>query len=90
MVDEIKVSKNQWLADALKMFARLSIWIVWPLLAAILIGNWLDQRHHSGQFWFYILVAVGFIISIVGLITQTLKYYKEVDKKSIGANGKKK
>ena len=73
--------ENFSIADGIKMFATLSIWIVWPLLVAIFLGRLLDARNNSGQFWFYALMAIGFVVSIVGLVVNALKEFKDIDKK---------
>lgn len=62
------------------MFARLSVWIVAPVLAATLFGNWLDKRLDSAPWALISIVGISFIISITGLIIETTKEYKKIEK----------
>ena len=75
----LKVSKSDW-AEALKVFGLLSVWIVFPVLIGVLAGKWLDKTYHSDPKWFLICVGAAFAISMVGLVKNTLKEYKNIEK----------
>ena len=63
------------------MFSRLSAWIVFPVLFGALLGKWLDRKYDSSPRWFLIVVGLSFIISMFGLIKNTLEEYKNIEKR---------
>lgn len=80
MEKQIKKGEKVWWQPALEVFAKISGWIVFPLLLAIFTGNWLQNRY-GHEPWIYIgFVATAFIISNVGLIKTAIKATKEIEK----------
>lgn len=77
---EKKLDKNYWV-EPLKMFSRLSAWIVFPVLFGALLGKWLDQKYNSSPRWFLIIIGLSFIISMIGLVKNTLEEYKKIEKR---------
>ncbi|MEI7620232.1 MAG: AtpZ/AtpI family protein [Candidatus Falkowbacteria bacterium] len=77
---EKKLDNNYWV-EPLKMFSRLSAWIVFPVLFGALLGKWLDNRYGSSPRWFLIVVGLSFVVSMVGLIKNTLEEYKNIEKR---------
>lgn len=67
-----------WWQPALVLFARLSVWIVIPVLAGIFIGKWLDKKYDSEPWLFLGSVGIAFIISIFALIILISKEYKKI------------
>jgi len=77
---EKKLHDNYWV-EPLKMFIRLSAWIVFPVLFGAMLGKWLDNRYNSSPRWFLIITGLSFIISMFGLVKNTLKEYKNIEKR---------
>ena len=65
-------------AQALFLFTKLSIWIVGPVLIAILIGKWLDEKYNTEPWLFLASVAIAFIISMTGLIKNSMKEINKI------------
>lgn len=63
------------------MFSRLSAWIVFPVLLGALLGRWLDKRYNSSPRWFLIVIGLSFVVSMFGLIKNTLEEYKNIEKR---------
>jgi F0F1-type ATP synthase assembly protein I len=77
--DPINTQKQpDWIA-ALKIFVRLSAWIIAPLLVGLLLGRYLDAKNGSSPKWFLIVTGIAFIVSIYGLIKNANEAYKEID-----------
>lgn len=74
-----KTPKKAWYADALLMFSRLSIWIAVPVILASIIGNWLDRRYQSAPWMLIACVGFSFIVSMYGLIKETMKTFKKIE-----------
>jgi len=77
---EKKPEKNYWV-EPLQIFMRLSAWIVFPVLAGALLGKWLDRKYDSSPRWFLIVIGLSFIVSMIGLVKNTLEEYKNIDKR---------
>lgn len=73
-----KNTDNAW-QTALVIFARLSAWIGVPVVLAVFLGKWLDQKYNTEPWLFLTTVGVAFILSMFGLIKETLKEFKKID-----------
>lgn len=67
-----------WWQQSLSVFTKLSGWVILPLIAGTTLGRWLDGRYQSGSKWFFICIAVAFIISTYGMIRQALREYAKL------------
>ena len=72
--------KMPWWQPGLILFARLSGWIGGPILIAIFIGKWLDKKYHSEPWLFLLSVGVAFIFSTYGIVRDSLREMKRIDK----------
>lgn len=67
------------------VFARISTWIVFPIVGSLLLGKWLDQKFSSGQTMFLILAGISIILTFIGIWIEMKAYIKQIeveDKKS--------
>ena len=67
-----------WWQPGLVLFARLSSWIIGPIIIAVIIGKYLDKIFHSAPWLFSISVLSAFIFSIIKIVRIGLK---EMDNK---------
>jgi len=72
--------KMPWWQPGLILFARLSGWIGGPILIAIFIGKWLDKKYHKEPWLFLLSVGVAFIFSTYGIIRDSLREMKRIDR----------
>jgi F0F1-type ATP synthase assembly protein I len=81
---EEKKKKLVWWLEPVMMFLNLSVWIIIPILSGSLIGQWLDNKFNTQPWLFLIFVGLAFIVSMSGLIKNTIKEYnraiKNIDK----------
>ena len=77
----METKKPEWI-KALEMFARLSTWIVFPVLIGALIGSWLDKKYNGNNFIFLGVIGLAFIVSMFGLVKNANKEYKKIDGES--------
>lgn len=80
MVKIINKNQTAWWQPAMEIFAQISSWIVAPLLAAIFLGRYLDDRFGTTPWWYIACVAVGFVITNVGLIVTTVRASRKMEK----------
>ena len=79
MSKEIKPGQfNKDWAKALKMFYTISAWIVIPIVFSLFLGNWLDEKYQTGDFFTLTSVAIAFIITCVGIVREALKAIKSL------------
>ncbi len=71
--------KNFWLNVGLRMFAESTGWIAIPVVGALYLGRYLDEKQSTGNLYFFGLTALAFIISCVGLSLIGMKYLKMLD-----------
>ncbi|PLX27809.1 hypothetical protein C0583_01050 [Candidatus Parcubacteria bacterium] len=74
MMNEKKEKQaNAWFGDALKLFARLNIWAVFPVLLAVLAGKYLDNYFGTKPWIMVALIVLAFNITVY-------KFWKEANK----------
>jgi len=73
-----KKTNNNLDAKLLFLFAKLSSWIVAPVLIAIFIGKWLDEKYNTEPLLFLASVGIAFIISMIGLIRNSISEMKKI------------
>lgn len=71
-----------WWQPAMAMFARLSGWIVGPVIAGVIIGKWLDRKNGTEPWLFLASVGIAFAISMVGIVKDTKKEMGRIEKES--------
>lgn len=71
--------KNESWSTALRVMAKLSGWIAFPVLIGIFLGQWLDRKFGTEPWLFLGTIGFSFIISMYGLVTNAIKEFKKVD-----------
>lgn len=64
----------------LNAFAQMSGAIAIPVLIALFVGRFLDQKYQTGHLYFFILTLVAFIISCVSIGVLGVKYLNQINK----------
>ncbi|KKQ55264.1 MAG: hypothetical protein US74_C0036G0011 [Parcubacteria group bacterium GW2011_GWA2_38_13] len=65
----------------LALFFELSGWIAIPVIGAVFLGKWLDEKFNAGPTLTLVCVGVAFIITIFGIIRKGKKMMKQMDNK---------
>ena len=75
-------SKNQkaWWESPLELFAQLSGWVVFPIIIAVYLGRWLDDKYNKEPWLFLLCVGIAFIITNVGVVLLGIKAMKQITK----------
>jgi len=84
-----KNKSNDWLRVALTMFAETTGWIAFPVVGALFLGEWLDNKYGTGQLYFFSLTAAAFIISSIGIGMTGMRYMKQMEAEDREAKKKK-
>lgn len=80
--DKLKEDKA-WFSEFLKAAVEMSGWIAFPVIAALFIGQWLDEKQGTGNLYFLSLTGIAFIISCIGLGLTGKRYLARVENKSL-------
>ncbi|MFA6194712.1 MAG: AtpZ/AtpI family protein [Patescibacteria group bacterium] len=72
--------KNESWSLALKVMANISGWIAFPVIIGLFLGRWLDRRFGTEPWLFLTTIGACFIISIYGLVINSLKEFKKIEK----------
>lgn len=72
--------EKAWWAFALGMLGRFAGWIIFPVFIGAGAGMWLDKKYNSEPWLFLASVGIAFIFSIAGLLRNTLKEFKRIEK----------
>ena len=72
---------NNWI-KGLALFYRVSGWIVFPVLAAVFIGRWLDEKYGKEPWLFLTSIGIAFIITCVGITKEAFKAIKDAEDKN--------
>lgn len=73
--------KDTWWQPSLIIFARMSVWIVAPVITAIFLGRWLDNKYHTEPWLLTGTVIFAFFISMFGLIKESFQEFKKISGK---------
>ncbi|MDP2812166.1 MAG: AtpZ/AtpI family protein [bacterium] len=79
-----KDNKNQadkeWLRRALMIFSETTGWIAFPIVGALFLGRYLDEKQGTEPLYFLSITALAFIISSIGIGMTGVKYLKQIEK----------
>lgn len=74
-----KREKGQLWKQAVEIFSRMSLWIVSPIILALIAGTWLDERYGTAPWIFLGAIGIGFLISCLGIAFTARTYVKKIE-----------
>ena len=78
-VDENKQNSNiPWWKPGVEIFSQVSVWIVVPIILALVFGKMLDAYYGTKPIIFLVLAGLGFLFSCFGIVRVVRKYIKEM------------
>ncbi len=77
--EKSKNKKVVWFAPALELFGQLAAWLVFPIILAIFLGKWLDVKFDSEPKFYFICVAVSFLVTMAGLIRYAIRAMRKIE-----------
>ena len=83
----LPINKDEGWQKGLSLFIQLSGWLVGPIVAALVLGKWLDGRYGTKPWLFLACTGVAFVITCFGLVMETKRYIKEIEKENKKKDG---
>jgi F0F1-type ATP synthase assembly protein I len=77
---------RSWWQPAITLFGELSAWIAGPILIALFIGKWLDEKYQTKPWLFLGATGMAFIITNIGIVYQTKKFIERAKIKTKKVN----
>jgi hypothetical protein len=78
MDNKKKETEMLWWQPSLVLFGKLSGWIGGPIIAAVFLGKWLDDKYSTEPKLFLLCVGVAFFISTFGIVKDALSAMKKI------------
>ena len=72
--------QNDWLRLALTVFAETTGWIAFPVVGALFLGRYLDERQGTEPLYYLSITAVAFVFSSIGIGITGVKYMKQIER----------
>jgi F0F1-type ATP synthase assembly protein I len=82
MEKDTKKIEKAWWQPAMSVFAEVTGWIVAPIVGALFLGRYLDEKHDSAPWYYFSLTGVAFIISCIGIVIVASKYIRQIDREN--------
>ena len=79
MADKIQ---KPWWQPAITVFAEITGWIATPIIAALYLGRYLDEKFDSYPWFFLGLTAIAFIITLIGIVRVAHRYIRQIEKEA--------
>jgi F0F1-type ATP synthase assembly protein I len=64
-------------SEYLQVFTKVSVWIVGPVIASLIIGKYLDNKYNSTPWILCVALALSFTISMFMIVKIAKKYDKD-------------
>lgn len=78
-IDSEKEVKDQWWLPGMLLFINVIGWVAGPVIIALLVGRWLDDKYQTSPWILLIFVFVAFVFSIIGIVKETNKTIKQIE-----------
>lgn len=75
-----KPESQPWWQKSVLVFSELSAWIGFPVIGAVFLGRYLDERYNTEPWLFLLTVGSAFIVSMFGIVRRANQLINEIDK----------
>ncbi len=71
-----------WWQPGLVVFAEVTGWLAAPIVAALFLGKYLDERNGTAPWYFLGLTGLAFIVTSIGIVSIATKYIRKIEAES--------
>lgn len=79
---EYENKKAAWWKPAIEVFGRVSVWVVVPIVGALIAGKMLDAHYGTRPWIFLGLSGIGFLVSSFGIVYIVTRYMRDIAKEN--------
>jgi F0F1-type ATP synthase assembly protein I len=76
--DKKPLNGEPWWKPAMGLFSEVSMWIVAPIIIALIVGKSLDSHYHTKPTLFLISTGIAFLFTCIGMVRVVQKYIKKI------------
>lgn len=73
---------KKWWEPALEIFAQITGWIAGPIIIALFLGKYLDDKYQTKPWFFLGLIILAFFITSFGITRITADYIKKIEREA--------
>jgi F0F1-type ATP synthase assembly protein I len=81
-IEEKPKNESPWWREGLISFIKISASISIPIIIALYLGKYLDDKYNTKPWIFLGLTFIAFIISLVSIYISMMKYIKDIEDKA--------
>ncbi len=81
-IEKYNKKNTIWWRGAVLFFVQVSGYIAGPIIVAVLLGKFLDKYFSTGKIFFFSLIAVAFVVSLVLIVKQSKKAISDIENES--------
>jgi len=71
--------QSPWWGPGLTVFAEVTGWIALPVVGALYLGRFLDEKYNTDPWFFLGLTAFSFIITSYGIVKLATRFIREAE-----------
>ena len=79
-----------WWQPGLALFIKLSGWIAGPVIAAVFLGKWLDDKYGTKPWLFLLTVGIAFLVSSFGIVRDSKREMERIKGEAMRKQSEKK
>ena len=74
--------KQAWWKPGAVLFVQMSGWIAVPVIIALYVGKYFDDKYDTEPWIFIITIALAFIVSMIGISKIAVRYVRKIEEES--------
>jgi F0F1-type ATP synthase assembly protein I len=71
--------QSPWWGPGLAVFAEVTGWIAVPVVGALYLGRFLDEKYHTDPWFFLGLTALSFLVTSYGIVKLATRFIREAE-----------
>ena len=72
--------KNKEYKEAIFLYFKISTWIIFPIILALIVGKYFDKRFNTSPWIFIVFVGFAFLLTCIGILKEVKKYQNKIEK----------
>mgnify|MGYP003556616969 CR=1 FL=1 len=78
-IEKDKKNNTIWWRGAVLFFVRVSGYMAGPIIIAVLLGKFLDNYFSTGRTFFFSLIALAFVSSLIFIVRESKKAIADIE-----------